>query len=120
MAEETFIDKISSWLQSHPILMLLLGALAIIWSFGGSARYQAFLCISSGLVIFFTGLHERYYRIRIGRIASMRNLLEIFGLWPIMIGIFNIDGNPSFLLPYTSFATGLVAIFAFIMTKIPR
>ena len=112
MAEEYFSDRLVEWLASHPLVMAVIGLLALLTSFSGEPQLQAVLCVCSGAVNTLTSLANRFQK-------SLSNLLLFFvGMWAAVIDLFNIDGNPSFLLPYTSFATGAVAIGTYLVIKI--
>ena len=116
--EKTTIDEIAFWFQKNPIIMLLFGVAAIMWTFGGSAQFKAGICICSGIINVLTGLGDRYGKLRIGNVANMGQMLALIGMFAAVIGIFNMGGNPSAWLPLTSFATGIVAIVAFTWIKL--
>jgi hypothetical protein len=60
MSDKTLIDEMASWFQDHTIIMFLLGLVAIIWSFGGSAQFRAIICVCSGIVNLLSGMNQRY------------------------------------------------------------
>ena len=118
MSGKSFIDEFVSWFQKNTVVMFLFGIAAVIGAFAGAAQFKSGICICSGLINVLTGLGDRYVKLRVGNFANMGQMLALIGMFAAVIGIFNMGGNPSAWLPVTSFATGLVAIVAFVWGKI--
>ena len=50
MEEKHFLDKVTSWIQDHPSLMLLAGVGTLISLFNGFTGYQPVACLVSGII----------------------------------------------------------------------